>query len=131
MNEIKHTPGPWILETVPTSVGSCHKIGRFPGAGHRPHTYACVYADGIRPGIDDALPAAIELAANARLMAAAPDMADVLEMIAADDDAARKLGMQPLLTSAVRTALDAALIKAGRKAAPEPVRHVTIAGGAL
>lgn len=123
MNEIKSTPGPWILATVPTSVGSCHKIGPFPGAGHRPYTYACVYADGIRPGIDDALPAAIELAANARLMSASPDMAEILEIIAADADAG-----EILLTSGVRLALDAALIKAGRKAAPEPVRHVTIAG---
>jgi len=113
MNEIKSTPGPWILATVPTSVGSCHKIGPFPGAGHRPHTFACVYADGIRPGIDDALPAAIELAANARLMAAAPDMAEILEIIAADADAG-----EILMTSGVRMALDAALIKAGRKEAP-------------
>ncbi|WP_309601197.1 hypothetical protein [Burkholderia multivorans] len=127
MNEIKSTPGPWILATVPTSVGSCHKIGPFPSAGHRPHTYACVYADGIRPGIDDALPAAIELAANARLMAASPDMALALEMIAAEDDAARHNGT-PLLTSGVRMTLDAALIKAGRKAAPTPVRHITING---
>lgn len=123
MNEIKSTPGPWILATVPTSVGSCHKIGPFPGAGQRPHTYACIYADGIRPGIDDALPAAVELAANARLMAAAPDMAEILEIIAADADAGTIM-----LTSGVRLAIDAALIKAGRKKAPEPVRHVTIAG---
>lgn len=82
MSEAKFTPGPWILATVPTSVGSCHKIGPFPGAGHRPYTYACVYADGIRPGIDDALPAAIELTANARLMAAAPDLFAELQNIA-------------------------------------------------
>ncbi|WP_254212750.1 hypothetical protein [Burkholderia multivorans] len=61
------------------------------------------------------------------LMSAAPDMALALEMIAAEDDAARHNGT-PLLTSGVRMTLDAALIKAGRKAAPEPVRHVTIAG---
>jgi hypothetical protein len=69
-----HTPGPWILATLPTSVGSCHKIGPFPAAGSRPYTFACVYADGIRPGIDDDLLAAKELAANARLIAAAPDL---------------------------------------------------------
>ncbi len=123
MSDIKSTPGPWILATVPTSAGSCHKIGPFPGAGHRPHTYACVYADGIRPGIDDALPAAIELAANARLMAASPDMALALELLAAEADAGTVM-----IPSGLRLTIDAALIKAGRKAAPEPVRHVTIAG---
>lgn len=69
----KHTPGPWILMTVPTSVGSCHKVGPFPN-GSRSETFACVYADGLRKGIDDELPAAQELVANARLIAAAPDM---------------------------------------------------------
>lgn len=49
----------------------------------------------------------------------------VLELIAADADAGTIM-----LTSGVRLAIDAALIKAGRKKAPEPVRHVTIAGGA-
>ncbi|WP_155629425.1 hypothetical protein [Burkholderia territorii] len=58
------------------------------------------------------------------------EMALALEMIAAEDDAARHNGT-PLLTSGVRMTLDAALIKAGRKEAPEKVRHVTIAGGAL
>jgi len=68
-----HTPGPWVLSTVPTSVGSCHKIGPFPN-GSRTATFACVYADCHRLGIDDANPAAVELAANARLIAAAPDL---------------------------------------------------------
>ncbi|MDN7609875.1 hypothetical protein [Burkholderia multivorans] len=51
----------------------------------------------------------------------------VLELIAAEDDAARHNGT-PLLTSGVRMTLDAALIKAGRKEPPEKVRHFTIAG---
>ncbi len=71
------TPGPWTLLTVPTSIGSCHKIGPFPN-GSRTATFACVYADGIRKGIDDELPAARELFANARLMAAAPDLLEAL-----------------------------------------------------
>ncbi|AOJ33032.1 hypothetical protein WJ16_07670 [Burkholderia metallica] len=62
---------------------------------------------------------------NLTLAQASPDMAEILEIIAADADAGTIL-----LTSGVRLAIDAALIKAGRKAAPEPVRHVTIAGGA-
>ena len=35
---------------------------------------AFIYGDGIRIGVDDALPKAQELAANARLIAAAPDL---------------------------------------------------------
>jgi hypothetical protein len=74
---MQHTSGPWILATVPTSVGSCHKIGPFPN-GSRVATFACVYADGHRLGIDDNCAAAVELAANARLIAAAPDLLDAL-----------------------------------------------------
>ncbi|MBR7998297.1 hypothetical protein [Burkholderia vietnamiensis] len=67
---------------------------------------------------------------RAKEFAAASDAVLALEMIAAEDDAARDRTKKPLLTSGVRTMLDAALIKAGRKAAPEPVRHITVAGGA-
>jgi len=83
-----HTAGPWSLTTVPTSAGSCHKIGPFPPRrpGGAP-TFACVYADGIRIGIDDRLPNAIELAANARLIAASPTMYDYLVERAQSGDA--------------------------------------------
>ncbi|MDN7549108.1 hypothetical protein [Burkholderia cenocepacia] len=50
----------------------------------------------------------------------------VLEMLAADADAGKVM-----IPSGLRLSIDAALIKAGRKAAPEPVRHITVAGGAL
>jgi hypothetical protein len=50
----------------------------------------------------------------------------VLEMLAADADAGKAL-----IPSLLRTSIDAALIKAGRKKVPEPVRHFTINGGAL
>ncbi|MDI3304883.1 MAG: hypothetical protein QJR04_26400 [Burkholderia multivorans] len=66
----------------------------------------------------------------ATLFAASPNMALALEMIAAEDDAARHNGT-PLLTSGVRMTLDAALIKAGRKEVPVPVRHVRICGEGL
>ena len=72
--DAKHTPGPWSLETVPTTAGSCHKIGPFPSSGLRPLVHACVYADGIRIGLNEASPVAVELAANARLIAAAPEL---------------------------------------------------------
>lgn len=54
------------------------------------------------------------------------EMALVLEMLAAEADTGKVM-----IPSALRLSIDAALIKAGRKTAPQPVRHVTIAGGAL
>ncbi|UQN71770.1 hypothetical protein L0Z11_26250 [Burkholderia multivorans] len=60
----------------------------------------------------------------ATLFSASPNMAEILEIIAADADAGKVM-----IPSLLRTAIDAALIKAGRKKAPEPVRHFTINGG--
>lgn len=86
MNEIKqHTPGPWTLETVNTSVGICHKIGPFPSnSGIHPTASACVYADNIR--MDDVGHSKVgdELLANARLIAAAPDLLAVVKALDAD-----------------------------------------------
>lgn len=62
---------------------------------------------------------------RAKEFAAASDAILVLELLAAEADAG-----VVMIPSALRLTIDAALIKAGRKAAPEPVRHVTIAGGA-
>ncbi|MET3631615.1 hypothetical protein [Burkholderia sp. 572] len=103
MNEIKHTPGPYHV----SGTGRHLHIGSV----HSPMTLASLNEVHIdTPG-------------NALLFAASFDMAMALELIAADADAGNSR-----LTSGVRLALDAALIKASRKAAPEPVRHVTIAG---
>lgn len=77
----EYTKGPWSLETVPTTAGSCHKIGPFPSMGVRPHVHACVYADGIRIGLDEKSPVAVELLANARLIAAAPELLEALESV--------------------------------------------------
>ena len=117
-----HTAGPWSLTTVPTSAGSCHKIGPFPARrpGGAP-TFACVYADGIRIGIDDGLPRAIELAANARLIAAAPDLlAACKSMIEWDDrekDHAVDFSARMLLCEAAFNAARAAIAKATGSAA--------------
>ncbi|MDN7897169.1 hypothetical protein QZM82_13310 [Burkholderia cepacia] len=104
MSEIKSTPGSWPIErdrNVITSIGPIV-----------PEEYAgAVWLDVSE---QDALVAS-----------AAPDMLMVLELLAAEADAGKVM-----IPSGLRLTIDAALIKAGRKAAPEPVRVVTIAGGA-
>ncbi|WP_217589856.1 hypothetical protein [Burkholderia sp. GbtcB21] len=99
MNESKSTPGPWSYDR-----------GILPPDG--PGRYSTVSADGdvVIAEVNDLISEGIP---NARLITAAPDMAEVLEMIAADADAG-----EILMTSGIRLAIDAALIKAGRKAAP-------------
>ena len=82
----KHTPGPWLLRTTQTSAGLCHIVSAADWRG------AFIYGDGIRKGVDDALPKAQELAANARLIAAAPDLLEALQQYGigfADEAAAR------------------------------------------
>lgn len=72
----QHTPGPWSLATVPTSCGVCHKVGPFPGKHPGdPKRHACMYADYPSPGN----PGDAELLANARLIAAAPQLAAALQ----------------------------------------------------
>ena len=75
MSEAKHTPGPWVLETLRTSCGICHKVGPFPGRHDNDEPrHACLYAD--YPSKHN--PADAELEANARLIAAAPDLLEAL-----------------------------------------------------
>lgn len=72
----EHTPGPWVLDTIQTSVGICHRIGPFPPRRPDDETvrHACLYAD--YPSAFN--PADKELEANARLIAAAPDLLTAL-----------------------------------------------------
>ena len=80
------TPGPWLLRTAPTSAGLCHIVSAADWRG------AFIYGDGIRKGVDDALPKAQELAANARLIAAAPTMYEYIASSASNGCAeARKI----------------------------------------
>lgn len=75
MSDEKWTAGPWRLETVPTNngQGSCHKIGPFPSLGVYSETWACVYADSMRIGIDYGhSKVGDELLANAHLIKASP-----------------------------------------------------------
>ncbi|MBR8025198.1 hypothetical protein KDX27_42125 [Burkholderia cenocepacia] len=107
MNEIKHTPGLWEVDRTGYRArdnGLCIMAGDL--------CVAVVLCDNDKPQEH-----------NARVMAASTDMAEILEMLAAEADAGTVM-----IPSALRLTIDAALIKAGRKAAPEPVRHVTIAG---
>lgn len=103
MNEIKHTPGPYHV----SGTGRYLHIGSM----HSPMVLASLNE------------AHVDTPGNALLFAASFDMAMALELIAADADAGKVM-----IPSLLRTAIDAALIKAGRKEAPVPVRHVTIAG---
>ncbi|MGG5541926.1 hypothetical protein P4G95_08995 [Burkholderia vietnamiensis] len=61
---------------------------------------------------------------RAKEFAAASDAILALEMLAAEADAG-----WVMIPSGLRLSIDAALIKAGRKEAPVPVRHITINGG--
>lgn len=76
MSMPKFTPGPWSLETVPTQIGSCHIIGPFPSRGVYKETHACiyVYADNVRMHDYGYSATGDELLANARLIAAAPEL---------------------------------------------------------
>lgn len=66
-----YTPGPWKWERVRTSCGFCFRVGPLAISDGKVN-HACIYAD--YPG-----QMALELAeANARLIAAAPDMATEL-----------------------------------------------------
>lgn len=70
-----HTPGPWTLDTVRTSSGLCHKIGPFPWKPNKDN-HACIYVD--YPSHDGSAARDQELLANARLIAASPDLLKAL-----------------------------------------------------
>lgn len=78
--ERKATKGEWIQETVKTSIGCCHKVGKFPDrTGRNISKYACIYDDGNDVAHPDE-----ELMANAELITelrnACPALLDALEM---------------------------------------------------
>ncbi|HHT8992809.1 TPA: hypothetical protein ACT5B2_003854 [Burkholderia cenocepacia] len=117
MNTMKHSPGPWEW------VGNCLE-SKAPGHYEsvleaKVSCSTFCYGGTVELTISDA---------DRKLMEACPDLLMVLEIIAADDDAERLARRKPLLTSGVRTALDAVLIKAGRKSVPE--RHPQSDGSA-
>ena len=75
MSKTSHTPGPWAMETVRTSCGTCHRIGPFPRPAYasKPEGWACVY-DDYPPGVGSP-----DLLANSHLIAAAPDLYTALD----------------------------------------------------
>jgi hypothetical protein len=93
MNEKQsHTAGPWSLETVTTSIGSCHKIGPFPSLSVYEKTYACIYADNVSVGDEKHSNVGTELLANARLIAASPILYEYAAKKSAEgDEEARKM----------------------------------------
>ncbi|PRD80478.1 hypothetical protein C6P76_29330 [Burkholderia multivorans] len=107
MNDIKHPIGQW--EVIKTTGG--HGVYE-KGWGF----VAIHYASSIEHWNEGQ-------AHRRVLMSAAPDMALVLEMLASEADAGTVM-----IPPGLRLSIDAALIKAGRKAAPTPVRHITING---
>lgn len=135
MNEIKHTPGPWEIDTIDNE-GEYGDGGPDTSTGFK--SYAVYDAKG-RVLFDTLNSDAAEIhdegydldhhawdevgKRNLTLAHASPDMALILELLAAEADAGTAM-----IPSALRLTIDAALIKAGRKKAPEKVRHVTIAG---
>lgn len=116
MNEPKWTPGPWhsavkigkdgleIFAIQSGDVTVCEIDFPYAGRYHVPNHHQAKKA-------------------NADLIASSPDMALALELLAAEADAGTAM-----IPSGLRLTIDAALIKAGRKKAPEKVRHVTITG---
>ncbi|MCW3678245.1 hypothetical protein [Burkholderia cenocepacia] len=151
MSEIKHTPGPFgwqPIETVPKQELVIIWITGTNSAGQRwmdgpGEMWANCYYDRIcgewrttRPSghlrcvperyvthwrpMPEVPDASIQPAASGD---ATNDAVIALELLAAEADAGTVM-----IPSGLRLTIDAALIKAGRKAAPEPVRVVTIAG---
>jgi len=64
------------METVTTSVGVCHKIGPFSKDKHGRENHACIY-DDCNANVPEWYNK--ELLANARLIAAAPDLLAALK----------------------------------------------------
>lgn len=90
---------------------------------------------GMPPASSDRLFAIVGRARaewDTRLQAAndaASDALTALEMVADEDDLSRAHGCHAILTSGVRLVVDAALIKAGRKAAPVRQKPCETCGG--
>lgn len=108
MNEIKHIEGRWELVETPDEkmISNWKIVIGDDSISVFPFKYIKSECGKFGGYVMDR-----ERLANYRLMAMAIDMVDILEMIDAADHA--------VIPSGLRAAIDAALIKAGRKEAPE------------
>lgn len=93
---MKHTPGPWRAELVPTQIGSMYKFTP---------SRCCMYVDGM--SAHNAKDLAWEEAhANARLIAAAPELLEALKQTRAwidqiGDDSSWKWDQLALIDAAI------------------------------
>lgn len=71
---MKHTPGPWVVIEKTTSVGKCFRVGPHEIVTEN-HGGICLYDDRTQLNPHSAG----EQEANARLIAAAPDLLKALE----------------------------------------------------
>ncbi|MDW9241914.1 hypothetical protein [Burkholderia cepacia] len=122
MNEVKHTPLVADGERVRLEDGALIATvwAQYPDKTRLAGESWMGMMERLQPAKREAEALAIRRAME---FAAASDAILALEMLAAEADAGTVM-----IPSGLRLTIDAALIKAGRKAAPEPVRHVTIAG---
>lgn len=71
----KHTPGPWLIDTNTIyALDETDRVNRFSAQVQGGYSSAPVYGDRIRTTPE-------ELAANARLIAAAPDLLAALQAV--------------------------------------------------
>ncbi|MCA8239878.1 hypothetical protein [Burkholderia sp. AU32262] len=122
MNEIKHTPLVADNERVRLEDGTLIATvwARYPEKTRLAGESWMDMMERLQPAKREAEALAVQ---RAQEFAAANDALMVLGMLAADADAGKVM-----IPSGLRLSIDAALIKAGRKAAPTPVRHVRVCG---
>lgn len=125
MNEIKHTPliadGERVRLEDGTLIATVWR--QYPDKTRLAGESWMDMMERLQPAKREAEALAIRRAME---FAAASDAILALELLAAEADAGTVM-----IPSGLRLTIDAALIKAGRKAAPTAVRHVTIAGEGL
>lgn len=98
---MKHTPGPWTLETVRTQVGVCHKIGKLGSTTKL--NYACLYDD-----CHSAEPRDLQLLADAKLIVAAPALLEACKIAAAELSGRTSLGITTIAEKTLRAAISQA-----------------------